>query len=76
MRQMGYRWKNNTDVDEAVVVIMNSLDKNEILPTWLVRTIQQSIEDSDPVYVKYFYKEVGQHAPMGMKFFEDPGGSD
>ncbi|WFN35610.1 hypothetical protein L1S32_05775 [Methanogenium sp. S4BF] len=73
---MGYRWKNNTDVDEAVVVIMNSLDKKDILPTWLVRTVQQSIEDSDPVYVKYFYKEVGKHAPAGMKFFEDSGGSD
>ncbi|MDE4907671.1 hypothetical protein L0665_03470 [Methanogenium marinum] len=73
---MGYRWKNNTDVDEAVVVIMNSLDKKDVLPTWLVRTIQQSIEDSDPKYVKYFYKEVGQHVPMGMKFFEDSGGDD
>ena len=73
---MGYRWKNKTDVDEAVVVVMNSLDESDILPNWLVRTIQQSIEDSDPEYVKYFYKEVGQHAPAGMKFFEDLGGSD
>lgn len=73
---MGYRWRNKTDVDEAVVVIMNTLEKNDILPTWLVRTIQQSIEDSDPDYVKYFYKEVGQHAPSGMKFFEDSGGAD
>lgn len=73
---MGYRWKSKTDVDEAVVVIMNSMDESEVLPTWLVRTIQQSIEDSKPEYVKYFYEEVGQHAQAGMKFFEDPGGSD
>jgi len=73
---MGYRWRNNTDVDEAVVVIMNSLDQKEVLPIWLVRTIKQSIDDSDPVYVKYFYTEVGQHAPMGMKFFEESCGDD
>ncbi len=73
---MGYRWKNNSDVDEAVVVIMNSLEKDENLPTWLVRTIRQSIGDSDPEYVKYFYKEVGQHAPKGMKFFEGSCGDE
>ena len=73
---MGYRWRNKTDVDEAVVVIMNSLDEKDILPNWLVNTIQKSIEDSDPEYVKYFYKEVGKHAPAGMKFFENLGGSD
>lgn len=29
---MPYRWKNKVDVDEAVVVIMNVLDKNPELP--------------------------------------------
>jgi hypothetical protein len=67
---MGYRWKNKTDVDEAIVVIMNSLDQSEILPGWLVHTIQQSIDDSDPEYVKYFYEQIGEHAPAGMKFFQ------
>ena len=73
---MGYRWKTNTDVDETVVVIMNSLDEKDVLPTWLVRTVQQSIADSDPEYVKYFFREVGQHVPKGMKFFEESPGDD
>lgn len=73
---MGYRWKNKTDVDEAVVVIMNSLDENELLPQWLMRTIQQSIDDSNPEYVKYFYEEVEKFAPTALKFFEDTGGAD
>jgi hypothetical protein len=73
---MGYRWRNKTDVDEAVVVIMNSLDEKELLPQWLMRTIQQSIDDSNPEYVKYFYEEVKKYAPASLKFFEDTGGAD
>ena len=73
---MGYRWKSKTDVDEAVVVIMNSLDEQEMLPQWLMRTIQQSIDDSAPEYVKYFYEEVAKFAPNALKYFEDLGGAD
>jgi hypothetical protein len=73
---MGYRWKSKTDVDETVVVIMNSLDEQEMLPQWLMRTIQTSIDDSDPGYVKYFYEELEKYAPQALKIFEDLGGAD
>ncbi len=73
---MAYRWFKKVDVDEAIVVIMNSLDEQDELPQWLVRTIQASIEDSDPAMVKYFYEELGKYAPKAMISFEDRGGGD
>ncbi|HDR74176.1 MAG TPA: hypothetical protein ENN85_09770 [Methanoculleus sp.] len=73
---MAYRWFKKVDVDEAIVVIMNSLDEQNELPQWLVRTIQAAIEDSDPAMVKYFYEELGEYAPKAMIVFEGRGGAD
>ena len=67
---MGYRWKSKTDVDEAVVVLMNSIDEGG-LPAWLVRTVEQSIDDSDPEFVTYFFKEVQKHSPKAFGILED-----
>ncbi|NYT05529.1 MAG: hypothetical protein GKC04_04040 [Methanomicrobiales archaeon] len=69
---MAYRWKNNLDVEEAVVVLMNSLDENAEIPGWLRRTIQQAVYDSDPQYVRRFFSEMKHHAPESLKYFEDP----
>ncbi|MBT8508371.1 hypothetical protein AZH53_08140 [Methanomicrobiaceae archaeon CYW5] len=68
---MGYRWNNRIDVDEAVVVLMNSLEKDGSIPGWLSKTINQSIKDSDADYGKYFFEEVRQHAPAALKYFEE-----
>jgi hypothetical protein len=70
-KQMGYRWKNRTDVDESVVVLMNSLEDDGSIPGWLSKTINQSIKDSDAEYGKYFFEEVRQHAPAALKYFEE-----
>ena len=67
---MGYRWKNKQEVDEAVVVVMNSLDNEGGLREWLVRTLKQSIADSNPELGKYFYDGIKRHAPSAMKYFE------
>ncbi len=67
---MPYRWKTNIDVDEAVVVVMNVLDKNPDLPNWLIVTLNGSIADSDPDLGKYFFREIRKHAPRAMKYFE------
>lgn len=67
---VGYRWRSNLDVDEAVVVVMNSLDKEDELQEWLVRTLGQSIADSNPEFGKYFLEEIRHHAPLAMKYFE------
>ncbi len=67
---MPYRWNKKTDVDEAVVVVMNVLDKNPELPNWLITTLMGSIADSDNKLSKYFYQEIEKHAPSAMKFFE------
>lgn len=67
---MGYRWKNKQEVDEAVVVVMNSLDSESELREWLVRTLKQSIADSDPSLGKYFYEKIERHAPKALKYFE------
>jgi len=67
---MPYRWKKKVDVDEAVVVVMNVLDKNTDLPNWLIVTLNGSIADSDKELVEYFFKEVKKHAPRALKYFE------
>ena len=67
---MPYRWKKKVDVDEAVVVIKNSLDANPELPNWLITTILGSIADSDPELSKYFFKEIRKFAPTALKYFE------
>ncbi len=67
---MPYRWNKKVDVDEAVVVVMNVLDKNTELPNWLLVTINAAIADSDPKMGTYFLKEIKKHAPSALKFFE------
>lgn len=67
---MPYRWNKKVDADETVVVIMNVLDKNPDLPNWLIATINGSIADSDPKFVRYFFEEVKKHVPSAMKYFE------
>lgn len=67
---MPYRWKTKIDVDEAVVVIMNVLDKNTDLPNWLITTLNGSIADSDKKFSRYFFEEMKRHAPLALKYFE------
>ena len=67
---MPYRWKTKTDADEAIVVIMNVLDKNTDLPNWLIVTINGSIADSDTKISAYFFGELKKHVPKALKYFE------
>ena len=69
-QSMPYRWKTRIDVDEAIVVMMNVLDKNPDLPNWLIVTIIGSINDSDKKLVKYFFEEVKKNVPAALKYFE------
>lgn len=68
---MGYRWRNKIDVDEAVVVIMNTLDQGNDLSGWLIRTINQSVKDSDPEMGTYFFEELKKFAPAAVTSFEE-----
>lgn len=68
---MGYRWRNKIDVDEAIVVIMNTLDQENELSGWLIRTINQSVKDSDPEMVTYFFEELKMFAPAAVASFEE-----
>lgn len=67
---MPYKWKTKIDVDEAVVVIMNVLDKNPDLPNWLLMTLNGSIKDSNKEMVKYFFGEIKRNVPSALKYFE------
>jgi hypothetical protein len=73
---MPYRWRTRLDVDESIVVIMNSLDKSSELPNWLTVTIRAAITDSDPEMSRYFYSELKKYAPKAMKYFEGSCGLD
>ena len=66
---MAYRWKNKIEVDEAVVVVMNSLEKSPELSPWLVRTMNAAIKDSDPALGTNFFEEIQKHAPAAVRFF-------
>ncbi|MDH7593363.1 MAG: hypothetical protein QHG99_03275 [Methanomicrobiales archaeon] len=68
---MPYRWKKKIDVDEAIVVIMNSLDKSGSLPNWLVSTVKGAIADSDPAMARYFFEQVKKHVPKAFHHFEE-----
>ncbi len=66
---MAYKWKNKIEVDEAVVVVMNSLEKGPDLSPWLVRTMNAAIKDSDPALGTYFFEEINKHAPGAIRYF-------
>lgn len=67
---MPYRWRKKVDVDEAIVVVMNVLDKNPDLPNWLLSTLNGSIADSDAKLGRYFFEELKKHVPNALKYFE------
>ncbi|MFA7563568.1 MAG: hypothetical protein WCY70_09005 [Methanoculleus sp.] len=69
---MPYRWKNGQDVDEAVVVVMNTLDQDQEIQGWLLRTLQQVIDGSDPQLAQYFFVELERHRPEALKYFKRP----
>ncbi|WP_292393633.1 hypothetical protein [Methanoculleus sp. UBA303] len=66
---MPYRWNDRQDVDEAVVVVMNTLDQNQEIGGWLMRTLQQAVNDSDPKLAQYFFTELERHRPEALKYF-------
>ena len=69
---MVYRWNDRKDVDEAVVVVMNTLDQNQEIRGWLMRTLQQAIYDSDPELAGYFFAELERHRPGALRYFRKP----
>ncbi len=69
---MPYRWKDKTDVDEAVVVVMNTMDQNQEIKGWLSRTLQQAINDSDQELSRYFFAEVERYTPAALPYFQKP----
>ncbi len=69
---MVYRWTNRTDVDEAVVTVMNTLDSGHEIHGWLMRTMQQAIYDSDPNLAEYFFGELERHRPAALRYFRKP----
>lgn len=69
---MPYRWNDRQDVDEAVVVVMNTLDAGQEIRGWLMRTLQQAINESDPQLSQYFFAELERHRPEALKYFTKP----
>jgi len=70
--RMPYRWNNQRDVDEAVVVVMNTVDQGQEIRGWLMRALQQAIYDSDPGLAEHFFKELERHRPGALKYFKKP----
>lgn len=69
---MSYRWNDRKDVDEAIVVVMNTVDQGQEIRGWLMRALQQAIYDSDPQLAEYFFSELEYHRPKTLKYFRKP----
>lgn len=69
---MPYCWNDGQDVDEAVVVVMNTLEADPELQEWLLYTLQQAIENSDPELAQYFFVELKRHQPEALGYFKKP----
>ncbi len=69
---MPYRWNDRQDVDEAVVVVMNTLERGQEIRGWLMRTLQEAINRSDPQLSQYFFSELEQHQPEALRYFKKP----
>ncbi|HRD26599.1 MAG TPA: hypothetical protein PLA39_10040 [Methanoculleus sp.] len=72
MVDVPYRWNSRRDVDEAVVVVMNTMDSEHEIGGWLMETLQGAINDSDPELVKHFFSELEQHRPEALRYFAKP----
>ncbi|WP_317297156.1 hypothetical protein [Methanoculleus nereidis] len=69
---MPYRWNNRQDVDEAVVAVMNTLDRGQEIHGWLMHTLQQAINDSEPQLAEHFFTELERHRPEALRYFRKP----
>lgn len=69
---MPYRWNDRKDVDEAIVVVMNTVDQGQEIRGWLMRTMQEAVNDSDPKLAQYFFTELERHRPEALKYFRKP----
>ncbi|WP_067073857.1 hypothetical protein [Methanoculleus horonobensis] len=69
---MPYRWNDGQDVDEAIVVVMNTLDADPEIRGWLLHALQQAIDDSDPELARYFFVELKRHRPEALRYFTKP----
>jgi len=67
-----YRWNDRKDVDEAIVVVMNTVDQGQEIRGWLMRTMQEAVNDSDPKLAQYFFTELERHRPEALKYFRKP----
>jgi len=67
-----YCWNDGQDVDEAVVVVMNTLEADLEIQEWLLYTLQQAIENSDPELAQYFFVELKRHWPEALGYFKTP----
>jgi len=69
MVDVPYRWNNRKDVDEAVVVVLNTMDSDQEIEGWLIHTLEEAINDSDPELVKHFFNELERHRPEALRYF-------
>jgi len=69
---MPYRWNDRQDADEAIVVVMNTLDAGQEVRGWLMRTLQEAINNSDPQLSQYFFAELERHRPEALGYFKKP----
>ena len=56
------------DVDEAVVVVMNTLDAGQVRG-WLMRYVGDIRLRS---IASYFFRELEQHRPAALRYFRKP----
>ncbi|MDD5420391.1 MAG: hypothetical protein PHV57_11170 [Methanomicrobiaceae archaeon] len=68
------KWESKEDVDSVVHWLMDELDEMGTLTQSTEREVQHSLRIADAELTEYFYKQVREHAPRALHFFEEAGG--
>lgn len=68
------KWESEMEVENAVHDIKAEMDRDGGLSKETERAMQHSLMVADPDLTEHFLKQVREHAPEAMHYFEEAGG--
>ena len=68
------KWESKMEVENAVHDIKAEMDRDGGLSKETERAMQHSLMVADPELTEHFLKQVREHAPDAMHYFEEHGG--
>lgn len=68
------KWEGEGDVEHAVHDIKAEMDREGGLSKDTERAMQHSLQVADPDLTRHFLKQVREHVPDALHYFEEEGG--